>query len=51
MLMTGEENLRETMAFPMTASGRTSVMDAPSTVSEEQLAELKLSVTLDKKSS
>ncbi len=51
MLMTGEENLRETMAFPMTASGRTSVMDAPSTVSKEQLTELKLSVTADKKSS
>ncbi len=51
MLMTGEDNLRETMAFPMTASGRTSVMDAPSPVSKEQLAELKLSVTADKKSS
>jgi len=51
MLITGEENLRETMAFPMTAGGRTSVMDAPSPVSKEQLAELKLSVTADKKSS
>jgi aspartyl-tRNA synthetase len=51
MLMTGEDNLRETMAFPMTASGRTSVMDAPSPVDKEQLAELKLSVTADKKSS
>jgi len=51
MLITGEDNLRETMAFPMTASGRTSVMDAPSSVSKEQLAELKLSVTADKKSS
>lgn len=51
MLMTGEDNLRETMAFPMTSSGRTSVMDAPSPVSKEQLAELKLSVTADKQSS
>ena len=51
MLIAGEENLRETMAFPMTSSGRTSVMDAPSSVSKEQLAELKLSVTADKKSS
>ena len=51
MLMTGEGNLRETMAFPMTAGGRTSVMNAPSPVSAEQLAELKLSVTADKKSS
>jgi aspartyl-tRNA synthetase len=51
MLMAGEDNLRETMAFPMTSSGRTSVMDAPSHVSKEQLAELKLSVTADQKSS
>lgn len=51
MLMMGEENLRETMAFPMTAGGRTSVMDAPSPVSAEQLAELKLGVTADQKSS
>lgn len=51
MLMAGEDNLRETMAFPMTAGGRTSVMDAPSAVSDEQLAELKLSVASNKKSS
>ncbi len=51
MLMTGEENLRETMAFPMTSTGRTSVMEAPSKVSDKQLAELKLSVTADKQSS
>jgi aspartyl-tRNA synthetase len=51
MLMTGEENLRETIAFPMTSSGRTSIMEAPSSVSDEQLAELKLNVTADKQSS
>jgi len=44
MTITNEPYLREVVAFPMTAGGRTSVMDAPSTVAEEQLDELGLSV-------
>lgn len=45
MNLTGEEYLREVQAFPMTGSGKTAVMDAPSEASPEQLAELGLSVT------
>ena len=40
MILTGEEYLREVVAFPMTAGGKTAVMDAPSTVDEGQLKEL-----------
>lgn len=39
-LLSGESSIKETMAFPMTSTGRTAVMDAPSSVSEEQLKEL-----------
>lgn len=44
MLLTGESSLKETIAFPMSASGRTAVMDAPNSISAEQLAELQLAV-------
>lgn len=37
-----QANVREVIAFPMTSSGKTAVMDAPSTVSAEVLKELKL---------
>lgn len=40
MILAGENSLKETIAFPMTSSGHTSVMDAPSEVSEQQLTEL-----------
>jgi aspartyl-tRNA synthetase len=40
----GELSLREVIAFPMTAGGTTSVMDAPSEASEEQLKELNLRI-------
>ncbi len=36
----GEPSIRELMAFPTSASGQTSVMDAPSAATEEQLKEL-----------
>lgn len=39
-LLNGENSIKEVMAFPMTATGRTAIMDAPATVSEEQLKEL-----------
>ncbi len=44
MLLSGEESLKETIAFPMTYNGRTSVMDAPSDISEEQLKELGIKI-------
>ncbi len=44
MILTGEKSLREVQAFPQTARGNTSVMDAPSELSTEQLLELGISV-------
>ena len=44
MNLTNEEYLREVQAFPMTRSGKTSVMDAPNLISLEQLKELKLKI-------
>ncbi len=40
----GEPSIREVMAFPASSSGTTSVMDAPSQATEEQLRELGISV-------
>ena len=45
----GEDYLREVQAFPMTGSGRTAVMDAPSEVSEKQLRELGIEVRKKRK--
>ncbi|MFQ5825984.1 MAG: aspartate--tRNA ligase [Dehalococcoidia bacterium] len=42
MLLAGEENIREVIAFPKTQSGTDLMFDAPSPVSEEQLRELHL---------
>lgn len=44
----GETSVREVMAFPTSSSGQTSVMDAPSAASEEQLKELSIAVTTKK---
>jgi aspartyl-tRNA synthetase len=44
MVAIGEPSLRETMAFPMTAGGTTSVMEAPSEATEDQLKELSIKV-------
>lgn len=43
-ILAGETSIKEAMAFPMTSTGRTSVMDAPSPVSPDQLKELGLTV-------
>ncbi len=43
-LLAGEASIKEAMAFPMTSTGRTSVMDAPAGVSEEQLKELGIKI-------
>ena len=44
MTLTGEDFLREVQAFPQTSSGRTSVMNAPSELSKNQLKELHLKI-------
>jgi aspartyl-tRNA synthetase len=44
MILTGETYLREVTAFPQTASGRTSVMDAPVEIPSSALKELGLKV-------
>jgi len=49
MTITNEPYLREVVAFPMTAGGRTSVMDAPSPVVTEQLVEVGLTLAKKKK--
>jgi aspartyl-tRNA synthetase len=42
MVLAGEDSIKEAIAFPMSSSGRTAVMDAPSPVAEAQLTELGL---------
>jgi len=44
MLLAQEESMKEVVPFPMTSTGRTAVMDAPSFVSPEQLHEVGLAV-------
>ena len=44
-ILQNEQSVKETMAFPMTSTGRTSVMDAPDTVYKEQLDELGIKIT------
>ncbi|MDQ0254264.1 aspartyl-tRNA synthetase [Evansella vedderi] len=49
MILAGRSNLRETIAFPKTASASCLLTNAPSNVSEAQLNELNLSVVPKKK--
>lgn len=44
MAVMGEPSVREVMAYPTTASGQTSVLDAPSEATEGQLKELGIKV-------
>lgn len=44
MVLANETSLKEAIAFPMSSTGRTAVMDAPNVVSDAQLAELHLRV-------
>ncbi|OGY24936.1 MAG: hypothetical protein A2134_00475 [Candidatus Woykebacteria bacterium RBG_16_39_9b] len=46
-LVTGEDNIREVMAFPVASSGQTSVMNAPSKVDSKQLKELGINIKAD----
>jgi len=48
MTVLGEPSVREVMAFPMSASGQTSVMDAPSEAGDDQLKELGISISRKK---
>lgn len=49
MILTGTENIRDVIAFPKTQKASDLMLECPSEVSPEQLAELKLSLeTLDK---
>ncbi|MDP3999164.1 MAG: aspartate--tRNA ligase [bacterium] len=43
-VLAGEKSIREVIAFPVSAHGRTSVMDAPSEVDKKQLDELGLEI-------
>ncbi|WP_054949096.1 aspartate--tRNA ligase [Numidum massiliense] len=45
MLLAGQSNLREVIAFPKTASARCLMMNAPSAVDEKQLEDLHLKVS------
>jgi aspartyl-tRNA synthetase len=45
MMIANEQYLREVVAFPMTAGGKTAVMDAPNKVEEKQLRELGLKLS------
>lgn len=43
-LLAGEASMKEVVAFPMTATGRTAVMDAPAMIAKEQLDEVGLAI-------
>ncbi|MNI96831.1 Aspartate--tRNA ligase [compost metagenome] len=49
MLLAGRSNLRETIAFPKTASATDLLMDAPSPVKDAQLDELHIRVAIKEK--
>ncbi len=49
MAVLGEPSIREVMAFPASSSGTTSVMEAPSDATPEQLRELGIAVVPQKK--
>jgi len=51
MILAGETSIKEVIAFPMSSTGRTSVMDAPAKISKSQLDELSLKVVEKKKTS
>jgi aspartyl-tRNA synthetase len=45
MVLMGEENIREIVAFPKNGSGLDVMMNSPSSVEAPQLKELSISVT------
>ncbi len=48
-VLAGEEHIREVIAFPVSSSGTTSVMEAPSEADPKQLRELHIKLDLPKK--
>jgi len=48
MLLANEKNIREITMFPMNQNAQDLIMNAPSTVNENQLKELNLSLKLKK---
>ncbi|MBI4050831.1 MAG: aspartate--tRNA ligase [Candidatus Doudnabacteria bacterium] len=48
-ILANEDSIREVIAFPVTSSGTTSVMDAPSEADPKQLNELHIKVDLSEK--
>lgn len=44
MILSGEDSIRETIAFPKTGDGRDLMMGAPSKVDDKQLKELKIKI-------
>ncbi len=48
MLLAGEQNIREVIAFPMNQKAQDLMMGAPAPVSEQQLRELRLKIALPK---
>ena len=44
MLLANEQDIREVIAFPMSSKGQTSVMEAPSPATKQQLKELHLKI-------
>lgn len=49
MILAKETSLKEAIAFPMSSTGRTAVMDAPSPISDKQLKELHISLSENNK--
>jgi aspartyl-tRNA synthetase len=47
MVLVGEENIREVVAFPKNGSGVDPMMDSPSMVDEKQLKELSIDVAVE----
>ncbi|CAN5191283.1 hypothetical protein BH09PAT1_BH09PAT1_7610 [soil metagenome] len=43
-LLSQEESIKETMAFPMSSTGRTAVMDAPALIGKDQLDDLGIKI-------
>lgn len=50
MILAGETSLKEVIAFPMSSSGRTSVMSAPNQIEPKQLSELGICIAEDEQS-
>ena len=48
MLLAGEQDIREVIAFPMSSKGQTSIMEAPSPATKKQLKELHLEINKKK---